>query len=335
MKSYFLFYLICLFSFSFINISAKSQHFDMTVFSSLLSMTQVFNKSNLTSEIIPKLTEKGIEKAKKYISKRISGKTPYKKEEEPNTCSFEGKLIHAKVTAEENMLRDKNATDFGSEFLYMYMSHYIDIPVQHQGSCSENDELPFYANWITNNDRYEYLDFFNDKKIREIVDKIRNITSYIKSFVEGGLDTIQESYFLTHSIDKVKDNIEDFLKDQAKELLSGKTPKEIIQGRIGELTEYFEKSELSEDDIIKKVEESLGKDVLSKYLEENLFDFIDAIIDVSVGGIHLFSAITTMLNAPLIIFTSDPKTFSLVQFFLLRRLEERAERALLYEINKK
>ena len=165
---------------------------------------------------------------------------------------------------------------------------------------------------------------------------MNNITSYIKSFVESDLDTIQENYFLTHSIDKVKDNFEEFLKDQTKELLSGKTPKEIIQGRIGELTEYFERSELSEDDIIKKVEESLGKDVLSKDLAENLFDFIDAIIDVSVGGVHLFSAITTMINDQMFIFTSV--TFPYIdklQYYLLGRLEERVERFTEYEINKK
>ena len=33
---------------------------------------------------MPKLTEKGIAKAKKYLSKRVSGKSPYKKEEEPD-----------------------------------------------------------------------------------------------------------------------------------------------------------------------------------------------------------------------------------------------------------
>ena len=78
-------------------------------------------------EIIPKLTEKGIEKAKKFLKKRISVKSEYKKEGDPNTCSDVDKLIHAKVTAAQNMLCDPNSKNFGSEFLYMYISHYIDI----------------------------------------------------------------------------------------------------------------------------------------------------------------------------------------------------------------
>lgn len=330
MNSCFLFCLIFLFSFSFINISAKSEHFDMTVFSSLISTAEVFKSFDLTTEIVPKLTEKGIEKAKKYLSKRLSGKSEYKKEEEPNTCSDEDKLIHAKVAAVENMLRDPNAKDFGSEFLYMYISHYLDIPAQYQGSCSENDEEPYYANWITNDDRDVYVSFLNTIHAIEIVEKIRNAMSDIKSFVEGDLDPIQEDYFISHSIDKVKDKIEEFVEEQAKELLSGKTPKEIIQERIGELTEYFETSDLPEEDIIKEVQESLGRDVLSGDLADSLFDSLDAIINISVGNIGLFSAVTTVLNVPLLVFTSLAPKAALagMLFSLSGRLAGRLERVI-------
>ena len=307
MNTSFLLSLICLFSFSFINISALSEHFDMTVFSSVISMTQVFKTFDITTEIVPKLTEKGKEKAKKYLSKRVSGKTPYKKEEDPNTCSDENKLIHAKVAAVENMLRDENAKDFGSEFIYMYISHYFDIPAEYQGSCSANDEEPYYANWITNDDRDVYVSFLNAIHAVETVERIRNAISDIKDFVgdvSDGIDAIQEGYFLSYSIDKVKDNIGDFLKDSAYDLLSGKTPKEIIQEKIGELTEKFETTELPEEAIIKEVQESLGRDVLSKDLAESIFDSVDAIIDLSIGEIGLFNAVTTMINVPLLIFTS-------------------------------
>ena len=326
----FLFSLICLFSFSFINISAKNENFDMIVFSSLISTAEVFKSFDLTTEIVPKLTEKGIEKAKKYLSKRISGKSEYKKEEDPNTCSDEGKLIHAKVAALENMVRDNNAKDFGSEFLYMYISHYLDIPAQYQGSCSKNDEGSYYANWITNDDRDVYVSFLNAIHAIEIVEKIRNVLSDVKSFVEEDLDAVQEGYFVSHSIDKLKDNIGEFLQDQAMELLSGKTPKEIIQERIGELVEYFETSTLPEEDIIKEVQESLGRDVLSKDLADSLFDSLDAIIDISVGNIGLFSAVTTMINVPLLVFTSLAPKAALagMLFSLSGRLAGRLERIL-------
>ena len=271
MKACFLFSLICLFSFSFKNISALSENFDMTVFSSIISTVEVFKAFDITTEIVPKLTEKGIAKAKKYLSKRVSGKSPYKKEEDPNTCSDEDKLVHAKVAAVENMLRDENAKDFGSEFLYMYISHYLDIPAEYQGSCSKNDEEPYYANWITNDDRDVYVSFLNTIHAIETVEKIRNAISDVKDFVEdtkGDLDAIQEGYFLNHSTDKVKDKVKDFLKDSAIDLLSGKTPKEIIQEKVGELVEYFETQEMPEEDIIKEVQESLGREILSKDLAE-------------------------------------------------------------------
>ena len=330
MNSSFLLSFICLISFSFINISAISEHFDMTIFSSLISTAEVFKSFDLSMEIVPKLSEKGIEKAKKYLKKRISGKPEYKKEEDPNTCSDEDKLVHAKVTAAKNMLIDPNAKDFGSEFIYMYISHYLDIPAQYLGSCSENDERRYYANWITNDDRDVYVSFLNAMHAIETVEKIRNAISNIKDFVEDGLDDIQESYFISHSIDKLKDNIGDFLKDQAFELLSGKTPKEIIQERMGELAELFDTTELPEEDIIKQVQESLGRDVLSKDLAESLYDSLDAIVDISIGNIGLFSAVTTMINAPLLIFTSLAPKAALtgMLYSLSGRLAGRLERIL-------
>ena len=231
------------------------------------------------------------------------------------------------------MLHDKNAKDFGSEFLYMYISHYLDIPAEYQGSCSENDEEPYYANWITNDDRDVYVSFLNTIHAIEIVEKIRNAISDVKDFVEdakGDLDAIQEGYFLSHSIDKVKDKVKDFLKDSAIDLLSGKTPKEIIQEKVGELEEYFETSEMPEEDIIKEVQESLGREILSKDLAEGIFDSIDAVVDLAIGEIGLFSAVTTMINVPLMIFTSLAPKAALagMLFSLSGRLAGRVERVI-------
>ena len=42
----------------------------------------------------------------------------------------------------------------------MYLSHYVDIPPEFMGeTCDANDEEPYYANWITNDDRDTYESF--------------------------------------------------------------------------------------------------------------------------------------------------------------------------------
>ena len=125
----------------------------------------------------------------------------------------------------------------------------------------------------------------------------------------------------------MKDKVKDFLKDSALDLLSGKTPKEIIQEKVGELEEYFETSEMPEEDIIKEVQGSLGREVLSKDLAEGIFDSIDAFVDLSIGEIGLFSAVTTMINVPLMIFTSLAPKAALagMLFSLSGRLAGRVE----------
>lgn len=124
-------------------------------------------------DIIPKLSEKAKEKAKTLLIKRIEELPEYNKEEVPNTCSFDDQLIHAKKSALINMERDPNAKDLSEEFVYMYLSHYVDIPPEYLGSCNENDEEPYLANWITNEDRSTYRNFLQNIHKIEVVEKCR------------------------------------------------------------------------------------------------------------------------------------------------------------------
>ena len=79
-----------------------------------------------------------------------------------------------------------------------------------------------------------------------MVERIMNVISDVKSFVEKDLDYIQEGYFVNLWIDKLKDKVGDFLKDQAAKLVSRKTPKDVVQERIDKLYQLFETSELPE-----------------------------------------------------------------------------------------
>lgn len=86
---------------------------------------------------------------------------------------YSERLCYARKIAEKNKKRDNHAKDIDSETVYMYISHYLDIP----GGPSplnmpvdSNSEDGLYSAWITNEDRkvYEnYLSFELKKKARE------------------------------------------------------------------------------------------------------------------------------------------------------------------------
>ena len=319
--------IIYIFSFSFINVSAKEEHLDMAIFSSVISIADIFRNLKVSTDILPQLSKKAIEKAKNYLNKRVSEQNVHKEEEDPNICSDDNKLIHSKVAAYENMLRDSDAKDFGQEFLYMYLSHYIDIPPEYLGGCSKNDEEPYYANWITNDDRAVYDSFLKTIRAIEIVEVIRNTISDITSILDS-LDVVLEYYYLSESAKNTKVKIEQLIKEGSLELTSGKTVKEIFEENKDILMEYFENTELPEEVIIDKVKENIGRDVISKDLGKSILDSIDAYVALSVGDISLFSAVKTMIDVPLQIFTTlAPKAAVAGMLYSLSgRLAGRVER---------
>ncbi|MBW0255577.1 hypothetical protein [Cellulomonas sp. PS-H5] len=63
-------------------------------------------------------------------------------------------LAHAYTMAEVNSARDRNARDIGSETVYMYLSHYVDLPQDPtQYPVDHNSNANRYAAWITPDDR--------------------------------------------------------------------------------------------------------------------------------------------------------------------------------------
>lgn len=63
-------------------------------------------------------------------------------------------LAHAYAVAEVNSARDRNARDIGTETVYMYLSHYVDLPQDPtQYPVDHNSYANRYAAWITQDDR--------------------------------------------------------------------------------------------------------------------------------------------------------------------------------------
>ncbi len=86
---------------------------------------------------------------------------------------YSARLCYAREIAEINKKRDSKAKDIDSETVYMYISHYLDIP---GGPLPLDKPVDFYSNdglfsaWITDSDRsvYEnYLSFELKNKAKE------------------------------------------------------------------------------------------------------------------------------------------------------------------------
>ncbi|MCI4659033.1 hypothetical protein [Cryobacterium zhongshanensis] len=69
----------------------------------------------------------------------------------PTDCSNTGALVsYSQQVAAMNNAIDSNATTLGQETVYMYMSHFYDLP----SICANN--TAYYPDWITNDDRAVY-----------------------------------------------------------------------------------------------------------------------------------------------------------------------------------
>ena len=98
----------------------------------------------------------------------------------------------------------------------MYLSHYVDIPPAYLGGCKKNDESPYYANWITNDDRDVYdsflrvLDGLNKMEdFRNLLNTVKDTKSNINNnkdleLIELGEDDLTKKYNMFNIMDKSK-----------------------------------------------------------------------------------------------------------------------------------
>jgi hypothetical protein len=69
----------------------------------------------------------------------------------PTDCSNTGALVsYSQQVAQANDAIDPNATTLGQETVYMYLSHFFDLPTV----CGDNTAV--YPDWIVNDDRSVY-----------------------------------------------------------------------------------------------------------------------------------------------------------------------------------
>lgn len=101
-------------------------------------------------------------------------------------CSASQRFMHAQKAAKDNETSDDNARGAGAETVYMYLSHYVDIPVDKQdGTCDSQDESEYLANWITSDDRNVYDSFLNVMNLTSLptdtLDTINKVTKIIEA----------------------------------------------------------------------------------------------------------------------------------------------------------
>lgn len=124
---------------------------------------------------------------------------------------YSERLCYARKIAEINKQRDSNAKDIDSETVYMYISHYLDIP---GGPLSLDMPVDYHSDdglfsaWITNDDRnvYErYLSFELKNKAKEASAAFETYAQL--AYKEQSLDALME---YEESLNEVKKAMENY-----------------------------------------------------------------------------------------------------------------------------
>ena len=290
----------------------EDEHLDIKYLVNSQSQGWVLNQLGLTEEKIPKLTEKGKKLAIKFIKARVKRGIDemLKMPKEEVECNFENQLIHSKVSAVKNMLRDKKNRGYAREVVYMYLSHYVDIPAIYlEGSCSKHDNSPYYANWITDDDRDVYESFLRVNNGLKGLDELMNLLDLAKG-IKGDFEDYQKeainSGFFGFVKYEAEKNFQDYLVDYGSELIDGKTPSEYFQGKIEEFAEHFNfiDEDGTAEEIISVIRGQLSKDFANIDTLETACDAVSAAFDVAINNANPFTAALTMVKLPMLLITT-------------------------------
>ena len=99
--------------------------------------------------------------------------------------------VYAAQMAIQNKKNDAEVTDLNKETLYMYMSHYIDIPtgIITEGIDKSISNDKYFSAWITREDRRVYDRFISDIKISDmaysVLDGVCNLLGVYSSIKDA------------------------------------------------------------------------------------------------------------------------------------------------------
>lgn len=101
-------------------------------------------------------------------------------------CSASQRFIHAQKVAQDNAAYDDSARGAGAETVYMFISHYVDIPVGKQDdTCDSQDESEYLANWITTDDRNVYDSFLNVMNLTSLPTDTLDTINRVNKIIEA------------------------------------------------------------------------------------------------------------------------------------------------------
>lgn len=295
--------LICLLKYSYEDDIVDN--FDIDYMMHIESVGWIFDKLGIPENLDFKFTDKGLNNAKKYIRGRVKQGIVdmFKVPKEEGPCDSKEQLTHAKESALINNERDPNNRGLSREIVYMYLSHYVDIPPEYIGeTCDANDEEPYYANWITNDDRDAYENFIRVINGVKAVEEFMNLLDSAKSLKEKLEDyqkEIIEKGFFPFVKDKLKKHFQKFLDGTSP--ISGKNATEYYQEKFEEISEHFNyiDENTPEDEVIEQIQVRLGKDFVDSDLLDCVSDAFTASLETAIGSANPITAAFTIAKLPL------------------------------------
>ena len=122
--------------------------------------------------------------------------------------------VYATQMAIQNKKNDPEVTDLTKETVYMYMSHYIDIPtgIIEKGIDKSISNDKYFSAWITREDRRVYDRFIHDMKLSDIVYGIADASCNI---VEAYL-IIKGILNLPETLEESRNNVGEFIQKTVK-----------------------------------------------------------------------------------------------------------------------
>ncbi|WP_460802808.1 hypothetical protein [Microbacterium sp. GXF6406] len=106
----------------------------------------------------------------------------------PTDCTQTGTVLaYAQQQASLNKARDVNAGSLESETVYMYMSHFFDLP----SLCG--NPAAYYPSWITNSDRTAYNNYFTSTNNVALAANVGGMVLDVTTFASNPIPALKNA----------------------------------------------------------------------------------------------------------------------------------------------